>query len=148
MFKWLTEIKENSASAIQSGKLWIKWNHVLENSMMQNNPNIAIIVWADAEIIALWEPILPGMSRKYFGDLPLVLSEYKKQVVFYHKKQVFYYKKQKNKKQSKILFFSFFCFFYIFFMYKAMFWVVFYILYGWLHEKTLNCPSHTLFYCW
>ena len=38
----------------------------------------------------------------------LVLSEYKKQVVFYHKKRVFYYKKQKNKKQSKILFFSFF----------------------------------------
>ena len=38
--------------------------------MVQNNPNIAIIVWADAEIIALWEPILPGMRRKYFGELP------------------------------------------------------------------------------
>ena len=38
--------------------------------MVQNNPNIAIIVWADAEIIALWEPILPGMHRKYFGELP------------------------------------------------------------------------------
>ena len=32
-----------------------------------------------------------------FG-MRLVLSEYKKQVVFYHKKHVFYYKKQKNKK--------------------------------------------------
>ena len=72
VFKWLTEIKENSASAIQSGKLWIKWNHVLENSMMQNNPNIAIIVWGDAEIIALWEPILPGMRQKYFGELPQI----------------------------------------------------------------------------
>ena len=28
----------------------------------------------------------------------LVLSEYKKQVVFYHKKRVFYYKKKKTKK--------------------------------------------------
>ena len=31
-----------------------------------------IIVWADAEIIALWEPILPGMRRKYFGELPQI----------------------------------------------------------------------------
>ena len=38
--------------------------------MVQNNSNIAIIVWADAEILALWEPILPGMRRKYFGELP------------------------------------------------------------------------------
>ena len=38
--------------------------------MVQNNPNIAIIVCADAEIIALWEPVLPGLSRKYFGELP------------------------------------------------------------------------------
>ena len=65
----------------------------------------------------------------------VVLSEYKKQVVYYHKKRVFYYKKQKNKKQPKILFFFVFLVFYIFFMYKAMFWVVFYILYGWLHEN-------------
>ena len=69
MLKWLTEIKENSASAIQSGKLWIKWNHVLESSWKQWC-KITLIVWADAEIIALWEPILPGMRRKYFGELP------------------------------------------------------------------------------
>ena len=31
---------------------------------------IILIVWSDAEIIALWEPILPGMRRKYFGELP------------------------------------------------------------------------------
>ena len=31
---------------------------------------ITLIVWADAEIIALWEPILPGIRRKYFGELP------------------------------------------------------------------------------
>ena len=31
---------------------------------------ITLIVWADAEIIALWEPILPGMRQKYFGELP------------------------------------------------------------------------------
>ena len=46
--------------------------------------------------------------------LRLVLSQYKKQVVFYHKKRVFYYKKHKNKKQPKILFFSFFWFFIFF----------------------------------
>ena len=66
--------------------------------------------------------------------LSLVLSEYKKQVVFYHKKRVFYYKKQKIKNNPKSCFFRFFGFLY-FFMYKAMFWVVFYILYGWLHEN-------------
>ena len=32
--------------------------------------NVAMIVWADAEKFALWEPVLPGMSRKYFGELP------------------------------------------------------------------------------
>ena len=31
---------------------------------------ITLLVWADAEIIGLWEPILPGMCRKYFGELP------------------------------------------------------------------------------
>ena len=31
---------------------------------------ITLLVWADAEIIGLWEPILPGMRRKYFGELP------------------------------------------------------------------------------
>ena len=38
--------------------------------MVQNNPNVAMIVWADAEKFALWEPVLPGMSRKYFEELP------------------------------------------------------------------------------
>ena len=52
-------------------------------------------------------------DRTLVDILWLVLSEYKKQV-FYHKKRVFYYKKQKNKKQSKILFFSFFWFFIFF----------------------------------
>ena len=40
---------------------------------------ITLLVRADAEIIGLWEPILPGMCRKYFGELPqknLFLHEY------------------------------------------------------------------------
>ena len=66
---------------------------------------------------------------------PLVLSKYKKEVVFYHKKRVFYYKKRKNKKQSKILFFSFFWFFIFFLCTKQCFELFFYILYGLLHEN-------------
>ena len=43
----------------------------------------------------------------------LVLSEYKKQVVFYHKKRVFYYKNKTNKKIKKNLkscVFLYFCY--------------------------------------
>ena len=59
----------------------------------------------------------------------LVLSEYKKQVVFYHKKHVFYYKKQKNKKKSKILFF------FVFFRFLYFFHV---------QSNVLSCFLHSL----
>ena len=79
----------------------------------------------------------------------LVLSEYKKQVVFYHKKRVFYYKKQKNKKQFKILFFFFvFLVFYIFLCTKQCFELFFTFFMVDYMKTILNCPSHTLCYCW
>ena len=83
-----------------------------------------------------------------YDMLYLVLSEYKKQVVFYHKKRVFYYKKQKNKKQSKILFFSFFSFFIFFLCTKQCFELFFIFIMVDYIKTTLNCPSHTLCYCW
>ena len=61
--------------------------------------------------------------QRKFGKLlvewhvPLVLSEYKKQVVFYHKKRVFYYKKNKKiKNNPKSCFFRFFGFLYFFYV--------------------------------
>ena len=114
-----------------------KGAHVQENTT-QKIIFISLLCWIVNKGIRLFTISLCSSKHNYFSypfvvcdigrshTLWLVLSEYKKQVVFYYKKQ---------KTIQNLVFFVFF--FIFFFMYKAMFWVVFYILYGWLHEN--NC---------
>ena len=81
----------------------------------------------------------------------LVLSEYKKPVVFYYKKRVFYYRKTKKtkiKKNPKSCFFIYFLFFYIFLCTKHCYVLFFIFVMINYMKTTLNCPSHTLCYCW
>ena len=63
--KWLQDIKEKGVSAEKSGSIWLKWNRSLVASWKHNKvlqyikPEVVMIVWADAEKFALWEPYLP-----------------------------------------------------------------------------------------
>ena len=77
----------------------------------------------------------------------LVLSEYKKQVVFYHKKRVFIIKNKKIKNNPKSFFFVF-LFFYIFLCTKQCFELFFTFFMVDYMKTTLNCPSHRLCYFW
>ena len=63
--KWLQNIKDNSVEAETSGSLWVKWNRSLVSTWKHNKvpnylvPEVDMLIWADTEKFALWEPLLP-----------------------------------------------------------------------------------------
>ena len=66
--KWLQNIKDNSVEAETSGSLWVKWNRSLVSMWKHNKvpnylvPEVDMLIWADTEKFALWEPLLPVPS--------------------------------------------------------------------------------------
>ena len=63
--QWLKNIKENGVDAEKSGSMWVKWNRSLVGSWKHNKvqrylvPGVDMLIWADTEKFALWEPFLP-----------------------------------------------------------------------------------------